>query len=65
MFQYLASMPKRAESGVVVVSCTEDKGVCKPAIAAGVPVVSSEFLLTGVLQQFVNVEAYPFVSAKL
>ena len=42
-----------------MVSCEEDKALCKTVIAAGVPVVSAEFILTGILKQEVDTEAYP------
>jgi len=40
-------------------SCDEDIGQCRAIIDCGIPVVTSEFLLTGILQQKVDIDAYP------
>lgn len=40
----------------VVVSCEEDWQLCTPALAAAVPVVTAEFILTGILQQKLDVQ---------
>jgi len=61
--QSLATIPKKKEINVVVVSCTEDEIMCQPAIKVGIPIVSAEFLLTGILQQHLNIEAYGLFSA--
>ncbi|KAG2469220.1 MDC1 protein, partial [Polypterus senegalus] len=42
----------------IVVSCVEDISKCKTAFGASIPVVNSEFLLTGILQQSIELERY-------
>ena len=54
-------MPRGKEDRVFVISCKEDKSVCKKPLEAGIPVVSAEVLLTGVLRQQLDLEEYPFV----
>ncbi|XP_026576190.1 mediator of DNA damage checkpoint protein 1 [Pseudonaja textilis] len=54
----LARMPRAFKEKRVVVSCPEDLSRCKPAQEAGVPITNAEFLLTGILQQAVNLEAH-------
>ena len=53
-------MPRGKEDKVFVISCKEDRGVCKKPLEAGIPVVSAEVLLTGILRQELNLEEYPF-----
>ena len=43
-------------------SCEEDISQCHAAVDLGIPVVTSEFLLTGILQQKLDVDAYPLHS---
>jgi len=57
--QYVASMPKKFEDHLVVMSCDEDISQCRTAIDCGIPIVTSEFLLTGILQQKLDIDAYP------
>ena len=54
-------MPRGKEDRMFVISCKEDKSVCKKPLEAGIPVVSAEVLLTGVLRQQLDLEEYPFV----
>ncbi|KAG5856238.1 hypothetical protein ANANG_G00005930 [Anguilla anguilla] len=49
--RYLPKMPTVLRPQTVVVSCVEDASLCIPALSARIPVVSAEFLLTGILQQ--------------
>ncbi|KAJ8289864.1 hypothetical protein GJAV_G00006190 [Gymnothorax javanicus] len=49
--RYLPKMPTVLKPDTVVVSCTEDASLCTPALSASIPVVSAEFLLSGILQQ--------------
>lgn len=58
--QFLSAMPKKAEPEVVVISCSEDEASCKGALAAGIAMVTAEFILTGILRQEVDVKLYPF-----
>ncbi|CAL8289765.1 unnamed protein product [Merluccius merluccius] len=55
---FLAKMPSSHKDQTVVVSCEEDWPLCGPAVAASLPVVSAEFILTGILQQKADVEAH-------
>ncbi|XP_078589951.1 uncharacterized protein LOC144870080 [Branchiostoma floridae x Branchiostoma japonicum] len=56
--EFLKTMPKAYKDGTVVVSCEADRKQCDPALKAGIPVVTAEFLLTGILRQEVDVEAH-------
>ncbi|KAJ8354930.1 hypothetical protein SKAU_G00224970 [Synaphobranchus kaupii] len=49
--RYLPKMPSVLKPQTVVVACAEDASLCTPALSASIPVVSAEFLLTGILQQ--------------
>ena len=53
-------MPKKPDEQTVIVSCVEDKKVCQAALNAGCRIVSNEFILTGLLQQSIDFEKYPF-----
>ena len=44
-----------------MISCNEDRSVWKKPLEAGIPVVSAEILLTGILRQELDLEEYPFV----
>jgi len=57
--QYVASLPKKFEDQLVVMSCDEDISQCRAAFDCGIPVVTSEFLLTGILQQKLDIATYP------
>ncbi|KAL3868842.1 hypothetical protein ACJMK2_041599 [Sinanodonta woodiana] len=57
--EVLASMPKSVDEKTIVVSCDEDKAVCTPALNSEIPVVSAEFVLTGILRQEVDFNSYP------
>lgn len=48
----------QAQTVVVVVSCEEDRALCERARSLSFPVVSAEFLLTGILQQKVDVQTH-------
>ena len=64
-FQYLGSIPKTYSDQTVVISCEEDKAACDSAIKAGIPIVSSEFILTGALRQEADINSYPFYEGKI
>ena len=53
-------MPRNKDGRVLIISCEDDRSVCKKPLEAGIPVVSAEVLLTGVLRQELNLEEYPF-----
>ena len=57
-------MPRGKEDKVFVISCEEDRSVCKKPLEDGVPVVSAEVLLTGILRQQLDLEEYPFLYYK-
>ena len=52
-------MPKKGGDNIVVVSCPDDESLCSAALKAGVPVVNSEFILTGILRQETDTKSYP------
>ncbi|KAK6188768.1 hypothetical protein SNE40_004879 [Patella caerulea] len=56
--EYIKSLPKKKEANIIVISCDEDSKSCQPAVTAGIDVVSSEFILTGVLRQKVEIESF-------
>lgn len=56
--EFLTSMPRSRENGVFVISCEDDRSVCRKPMEAGIPVVSAEVLLTGVLRQELSLEEY-------
>lgn len=60
LFQFLSSMPRMNDNKVFVISCMEDRSVCKKPLEAGIPVVSAEIVLTGILRQELDFEEYPF-----
>lgn len=53
---FLPKMPSSHKPQTVVVSCEEDWQLCTPALSASVPVVTAEFILTGILQQKLDVQ---------
>ncbi|XP_067865544.1 mediator of DNA damage checkpoint protein 1 isoform X3 [Heterodontus francisci] len=54
----LPKMPRAYKEKTLVISCPDDLPKCKPARDAGVPIVNAEFILTGILQQTVDLESY-------
>lgn len=54
----LASMPRSYKPQRVVVTCSEDAPRCSIPCRVGLPVLSPEFLLTGVLKQEAKPEAF-------
>ncbi|XP_036394549.1 mediator of DNA damage checkpoint protein 1 [Megalops cyprinoides] len=63
--RYLPKMPSVAKPQTVVISCAEDAHLCGPALSASLPVLSAEFLLTGILQQRVDLDAHTLSSPEL
>lgn len=51
-------MPKKKTDTTVVVSCAEDAKTCKTARKNGLAIVGAEFILTGILRQQVEIEAF-------
>ncbi|XP_013365261.1 PREDICTED: mediator of DNA damage checkpoint protein 1 isoform X3 [Chinchilla lanigera] len=54
----LPSMPRSYKPQRVVITCPQDLPRCSSASRAGLPLLSPEFLLTGVLKQEVRPEAF-------
>ncbi|XP_078422599.1 mediator of DNA damage checkpoint protein 1 [Cetorhinus maximus] len=54
----LPKMPRTYKGKTLVISCPDDLPKCKPARDAGVPIVNAEFVLTGILQQTVDLVNY-------
>lgn len=61
--RFLPKMPSAHKEHVVVVSCEQDRVLCAKAVGMSLPVVSTEFLLTGILQQRVDLQAYSLTSS--
>lgn len=55
---FLPKMPKEYKDKRVIVSCSQDLAKCKPALSASLPITNSEFILTGILQQVADVDAF-------
>ncbi|KAM3873257.1 mediator of DNA damage checkpoint protein 1 [Diretmus argenteus] len=51
---FLPKMPSAHKAQTLVVSCEEDWSLCGPAVSASLPVVTAEFILTGILQQKID-----------
>ncbi|XP_045148670.1 mediator of DNA damage checkpoint protein 1 isoform X2 [Echinops telfairi] len=60
----LPSMPRSYKPQRVVITCSQDFLRCSIPLRAGLPVLSPEFLLTGVLKQEANPEAFTFSPEK-
>ncbi|XP_043534246.1 mediator of DNA damage checkpoint protein 1 isoform X2 [Chiloscyllium plagiosum] len=54
----LPKMPRVYKAKTLVISCPDDLPKCKPAWDAKVPIVNAEFILTGTLQQVVDLVSY-------
>ncbi|XP_036902736.1 mediator of DNA damage checkpoint protein 1 isoform X2 [Sturnira hondurensis] len=54
----LPSMPRSYKPQRVVITCSQDVPRCNTPIRAGLPILSPEFLLTGVLKQEATPEAF-------
>jgi hypothetical protein len=61
--QYLASEPHKFEDRLVIVSCDDDVAMCMSAVDCGIPIVNSEFLLTGILRQQIDIDAFRLPSS--
>ncbi|XP_008118319.1 mediator of DNA damage checkpoint protein 1 [Anolis carolinensis] len=55
---YLPRMPRTYKDKRVIVSCPDDLPHCKPAQNGKVPITNSEFILTGILQQKIDLDAH-------
>ncbi|XP_077066306.1 mediator of DNA damage checkpoint protein 1 isoform X2 [Siphateles boraxobius] len=61
--RFLPKMPSAQKKHTVVVSCEQDRALCQKAVSMSLPVVSTEFLLTGILQQRVDLQVYSLTSS--
>ncbi|XP_024861524.1 mediator of DNA damage checkpoint protein 1 isoform X2 [Kryptolebias marmoratus] len=55
---FLTKMPSSQKPRTVVITCEEDWRLCGPAVSASLPVVTAEFVLTGILQQKLDFETH-------
>ncbi|XP_051261930.1 mediator of DNA damage checkpoint protein 1 [Dicentrarchus labrax] len=55
---FLAKMPTSHKPQTVVISCEDDWSLCGPARSACLPVVTAEFILTGILQQKLDFQTH-------
>lgn len=53
-----APPPLSLQALTVVISCEEDWHLCAPALSASVPIVTAEFVLSGILQQKVDLQTH-------
>ncbi|XP_062255858.1 mediator of DNA damage checkpoint protein 1 isoform X2 [Platichthys flesus] len=55
---FLPKMPSSPKPRTVVISCEEDWSLCGPAVSSSLPVVTAEFILSGILQQKVDIQTH-------
>ncbi|RVE62804.1 hypothetical protein OJAV_G00161550 [Oryzias javanicus] len=55
---FLPKMPTSHKPQTVVISCEEDRQLCGPAVSASLPIVTAEFILTGILQQKLDFQTH-------
>ncbi|CAK6966266.1 mediator of DNA damage checkpoint protein 1 [Scomber scombrus] len=55
---FLPKMPSTHKPQTVVISCEDDWSLCGPAVLASLPVVTVEFILTGILQQILDFQTH-------
>ncbi|XP_061475225.1 mediator of DNA damage checkpoint protein 1 isoform X2 [Rhineura floridana] len=55
---FLPRMPRAYKDKRIIISCPEDLPRCKAGQDARVPIANSEFILMGILQQKVDLDAY-------
>lgn len=56
--KFLPRMPSSNKPQTLVISCEEDWSFCGPAVSSAIPVVTAEFILTGILQQKLDFETH-------
>lgn len=56
--KYLSRMPTRFADNTVIISCPEDLKTCKHAAKCGIPIVGTEYLLTGLLKYENDINSY-------
>lgn len=61
----LTSMPRAYKPQRVVITCSQDFHRCSIPFRVGLPILSPEFLLTGVLKQEANPEAFSFSALEM
>uniref|UniRef100_A0A8C5HDU6 Mediator of DNA damage checkpoint protein 1 n=1 Tax=Gouania willdenowi TaxID=441366 RepID=A0A8C5HDU6_GOUWI len=55
---FLSKMPSSQKPQTLVISCEDDWPLCAPALSASLPVVTAEFILTGILQQSIDFQTH-------
>ncbi|KAM8869709.1 mediator of DNA damage checkpoint protein 1 isoform 1-T3 [Spinachia spinachia] len=55
---FLPKMPSSHKPQTVVISCEEDLPLCGTALSESLPVVTAEFILTGILRQKVDLQTH-------
>ncbi|XP_049587367.1 mediator of DNA damage checkpoint protein 1 isoform X2 [Syngnathus scovelli] len=55
---FLPRMPSSHKPYTVVISCTEDWPLCRAAVLVSLPIVSAEFVLSGILQRKLDFDAH-------
>ncbi|XP_061803679.1 mediator of DNA damage checkpoint protein 1 [Nerophis lumbriciformis] len=55
---FLSKMPSSHKPQTIVISCEEDWPLCRAAISASLPVVSAEFILSGILQHKLDFDTH-------
>ncbi|XP_077381999.1 mediator of DNA damage checkpoint protein 1 isoform X2 [Festucalex cinctus] len=55
---FLPKMPSSHKPQTVVISCMEDWPLCRAAVSASLPIVSAEFILSGILQHKLDFDAH-------
>ncbi|XP_077430827.1 mediator of DNA damage checkpoint protein 1 [Vanacampus margaritifer] len=55
---FLPKMPSSHKPHTLVISCTEDWPLCRAAVSAALPIVSAEFVLSGILQHKLDLDAH-------
>ncbi|XP_061919847.1 mediator of DNA damage checkpoint protein 1 [Entelurus aequoreus] len=55
---FLSKMPSSHKPQTIVISCEEDWPLCRAAVSASLPVVSAEFILSGILQHKLDFDTH-------
>nr|XP_061789510.1 mediator of DNA damage checkpoint protein 1-like [Nerophis lumbriciformis] len=55
---FIPKMPSTHKPYTLVVSCTEDWSLCRRAVSASLPIVTAEFILSGILQHKVDFDTH-------
>ncbi|XP_061770806.1 mediator of DNA damage checkpoint protein 1 [Nerophis ophidion] len=55
---FLSKMPSSHKPQTIVISCEEDWPLCRAAVSASLPLVSAEFILSGILQHKLDFDTH-------